>query len=243
MIVTAFSSNHFKESLDFFGSVHKELPQVKMIVYDLGLTASQMQSIKGYCNVQEVRKFKFEKYPSHTKDLFKYAWKPFIIKEISEEFELFLYCDASCRIKRAFREFLLNVTKFPLVPNCMLGKGSAVLRSTHDGMLKYFNASRDELLEVVPQGGFPGGIQLIWVSKMWKEKILTPWVDCAMHLECISPAGAKLSGCNFGTKPSSAYVGCHRYDQSALNVIMGKEFEASLLTIFRMPKCDGIGIF
>ena len=43
-----------------------------------------------------------------------------------------------------------------------------------------------------------------------------------MHVECIAPKGAQrsMSYCKFKTNPDYAYVGCHRYDQSALNVII-----------------------
>ncbi len=48
-----------------------------------------------------------------------------------------------------------------------------------------------------------------------------------MHKECIAPQGARLGPCNFNIKPETAYAGCHRYDQSALNVILIREFGSS----------------
>ena len=143
--VTALSSNHFAESQDYFGCVHAKLPNTKIIVYDLGLTAEQVKTIQGYCNVREVRPFQFDHYPKHTRDLRTYAWKIFIVNEMSKEFELFFYCDSSCRIKDVFFDSLPNViNNFPLLPGLVLSPRNAI-RYAHDGMLKYHVPKRTKL--------------------------------------------------------------------------------------------------
>jgi len=73
VIVTAASSNHYAESQDMIGSVQKFLPNTKLIVYDLGLTQKQKETLCRYCNV-EVRPFQHENYPPHTNILTTYAW-------------------------------------------------------------------------------------------------------------------------------------------------------------------------
>jgi len=234
IIVTALSSNHFTESIDFFGSVATILPHTKVIVYDLGLKPKQSGAIQSYCNVQEIRKFNFDQYPEHTRDLFFYAWKPFVIKEISQEYELFFYCDASCRLTDDFIPFLLNILKFPIqCPYRLLDIRNTAIRYTHQGMLDYFGVkmTRSEMIEVFPQT-FQSGILLIWVNDIFKDKILPPWVDCGEHVDCIAPKGSTLRGCNIHHKPFPAYIGCHLYDQSALNVVLIKQFGVSLKTIF-----------
>ena len=64
VVVTGISSNHFQESRSLFGSVHEQMPNTKIIVYDIGLTKSQVSTLQTYCNV-EIRKFNFQKYPKH----------------------------------------------------------------------------------------------------------------------------------------------------------------------------------
>ncbi len=53
VMVTAFSSNHFRESQDYFGSVHKNMPNTTIIciVYDLGLKREEVATLQSYCNV------------------------------------------------------------------------------------------------------------------------------------------------------------------------------------------------
>ena len=51
------------------------------------------------------------------------------------------------------------------------------------------------------------------------------WVECALALECIWPVGAQNSGCKLHRKPLYRYSGCHKYELSALNVILGIMFK------------------
>lgn len=56
------------------------------------------------------------------------------------------------------------------------------------------------------------------------NKLIIPWVKCSLVLDCISPIGAQSSGCRFDKKPLYRYSGCHLYDMSALNVLLGSIF-------------------
>ena len=110
---------------------------------------------------------------------------------------------------------------------------NTIIRFTHPGTLNYFqlNKTRQEIANIMPRS-FQAGVLLIWANDLAKQKILSPWVDCANHLSCIAPPGSLRDGCNLTVQPLSAYVGCHRYDQSALNLILVREFGEYLNAIF-----------
>ena len=57
------------------------------------------------------------------------------------------------------------------------------------------------------------------------KELMLPWVQCALTENCIFPRGAQSVGCNFKRRPKYLYTSCHRYDTSALNVILGKIFD------------------
>ena len=93
-------------------------------------------------------------------------------------------------------------------------------------------------------GSFQGGVWLMWANDMMKND---PWVDCALHKECIAPSGSNLLTCRGEAPKDGHYIGCHRYDQSALNLVLAREFgldyyskgsnrslSHSLLTVRRM---------
>ena len=52
---------------------------------------------------------------------------------------------------------------------------------------------------------------------------MLPWVKCALLEECINPPGAQNSGCH-PRRPYFLYNGCHRYDMSSLNILLGQAF-------------------
>ena len=221
VIVTGFSSNHFQEAQAMIASVQEHLPNTKLIVYNLGLNNEEISLVKKYCNV-ELRRFNFSQYPKHVSNLLTYAFKPLIIKEVTQQYEVVMWADASIRMKAHLPDYLLRSLKeFPFVSGSISGHSTVSL--THDGMLKYLNItkSRNELASHI---SFQGCIFLIWANTILKQHFLRYWVDCAIHPECISPQGAGLYGCNFSKENNGTFIGCHRFDQSALNMILVREF-------------------
>ena len=191
-ILTAISSNHFEEVKDFIGSIHKYMPNTKIIAYNLGLKPDEVKKLKSYCSL-EIRDFHYDRYPQHTKNLHYYSWKPLMVEEISKQHELVLYCDASCRLTKPINSLLKLLDRFPLV--CGLPAKFAMVRTTHDGMLKYLklNYSRAVLSHV--DTSFQSGSLIMWFTTLFKEKILKYWVDCALHQQCTAPPGSTLHGC------------------------------------------------
>ena len=106
VIATGFSSNHYDEALNMIASVQKMMPEVKLIVYDLGMTSQQRATVLQMCGV-ELRTFNFTKYPQHVRDLFKYAWKPIIANELVKDYEVVMWGDASVRLLKPLQEYIL----------------------------------------------------------------------------------------------------------------------------------------
>ena len=226
VVVTAISSNHYNEVQDMIASVQKFLPSTKLIVYDLGLSAEENEKVQQHCNI-EVRPFVFEKYPPHTKNLETYAWKTFIIEEIASEFEVVFWGDASVRVMGPFfaEKVFPFLLKFPFVAGSTLPL--PIVSLTHDGMLQYLNLplSRNQMGRF---GHIEAGCWVMWANSLMKFKFLNYWVDCALHQECIAPHGSNIWPCDFKlhnkTKGAGVYIGCHRFDQSALGMILIREF-------------------
>ena len=152
---------------------------------------------------------------------------------MSEEFELIFYGDASIRFKHHISHLLPLLSRFPFIPGSMIS--DLIVGRTHDGMLKYLhmNMTRSELARVKPS--LQAGVYMMWVTPLIKEKFLVPWIDCGMHKDCISPEGATVGGCH-KRDPTGKYIGCHRYDQSAMNMILLREFGAPLFAKFNREK-------
>ena len=235
VMVTAFSSNQFVKATDMIASVQKHLPRTKIIVFDLGLSSMQRAIIKTYC-CAEVRKFPFHNYPTHVKTLTMYAWKPLVIKEIAQEYEVVLYGDASLRVMSTVKDSILKfLLQFPFVTGPL--HQFPAISVTHDGMLDYFNfnLSREEAVKSIP-GSIQSGGFLIWLNSQMCHKLLSKWVDCALHEMCIAPKGAKHFPCNIYLLRSGDFAECHHFDQSALNVILIQQFGLKTWNQIKYPE-------
>ena len=225
VVLTAISSNHFQEVKDMIASVQINLPYTRLIAYDLGLNIGDKTQLSKFCNV-EVRPFDFSKYPHYLKNLNTYAWKPMIMSEIIKEYEVVIYGDASLRIRRPPSERLIPLLlEFPFVsgPNHPF----PITALTHDSTLKFLGLNMSRIIAAKEMNGtIPATSFGAWFTSVIREKWMKRWLDCAMNVECIAPPGTSISGCKYDHLKISdgAYIGCHRFDQSALNIILYQEF-------------------
>ena len=218
LIVSAVSSNHYEEAKDMIGSAQQFLPTRRIVMYDLGLEESQRKELDKFCNV-ELKTFGFEQYPPHFKTLDKYAWKPIIIRQLALEAEYLFWADASIRFIKDFESSFSKLDKFPVKGR---HHGIDIIQLTHAGTLEYLNVTREAMQNL-------NGIEAVLVLFKTNEvamHIIDVWCDCAMHEDCIAPKKAIRGSCNFNlVKPGSTkYIGCHRFDQSALNVVIVREY-------------------
>ena len=224
VVFTGISSNHYSEAQDMIATFQHYLPSTRIIVYDIGLADNQRTQLRKYCNV-EVRIFQFNKYPNHVRDLHVYAWKPLITNEVAEEYEVICYADASARVMGPFKPVFPLLLKFPFMSGSAYGL--PIIPMTKDEQLRYlkFPYTRQK-------SGFFGhiesGLWVVWVNRLMRRKLLESWVDCALHKECIAPPGSVLEPCNYDAAwrhdGPGRFVGCHRFEQSALSVILIREF-------------------
>ena len=235
VIATGFSSNHYYEGLNMIASVQTVMPEVKLIVYDLGMTSHQRATVLRMCGV-ELRTFDFTKYPQHVHDLFKYAWKPIIAYELVKDYEVVMWGDASVRLLKPLQEYILPYLLDIEVPFVGTKYNTPIVQMTHSGTLNYFIMTR-ESMQGVPT--LQGGCWVLWSTKKMKE-LMSRWADCALHEECIAPKGAQLHNCSEKLLTASQevdYCGCHRFDQSALNIILTQEFGKEVYkTVFEHNK-------
>lgn len=224
-VVTGFSENHFTESVDMIASIQRYSPTSPIIVYDLGISDSSRKTLQSFCHVK-IRTFPFDKYPSHVRNLEACAWKPIIVQEVLQEFSKVLYGDASIRLMQEIGNLLqLLETASPIIGQSTAPSGPAG-SYTHDGTLQYFNISRDKYKDV---DMFAATYILIKRNPIIEETIIPQWVSCAMDVGCISPSGAKKWPCltRLQENDHNAFIGCHRYDQSALSIVLFKTFGRS----------------
>ena len=241
-VVTGISSNHYSESLDMIGTVHYYLPNSNLLIYDLGLRQHQVKVLQKLRNTYVIP-YNFSRYPQYDNNvpIFMgcYTWKVHILYEIKREHQelhnkqdsrsnqLFLWLDASARIIKPIDCCIKTLKSFPLVSNEKHMPEHNIVAFAKDSTLKYLNITR-ESMRGVP--GLPSGVLLFNKSSPIAQFLLEKWVDCALHRECICGDGLPPYLCQWiGGMPKGRveYNGCHRYDQTALSLLVAKYFGKS----------------
>jgi hypothetical protein len=90
------------------------IPDVKTIVYDIGLLNEEVEELSRKFPRVTVRRFIFDLYPEFVKlsspDAGAYAWKPIIVSDVCREFpnDVVIWCDAGNKISNF--QALCNIT-------------------------------------------------------------------------------------------------------------------------------------
>ena len=228
ILLTATSSNHFQKNQALLKNLHDVVfpffPNIKLVFYDIGLTQEQKSQVERHCRCTVVS-FPFYKLPRHISYLNCYAWKVMIIAAHYEQAEVVVWMDSSIRV--------LNVTSF----------ATMVQRTKHRGVSQRIPNKRVPNIKVtlpqmfemfgdspcahdkVPQIGAAFG--MYHREDLIRHAVIRPWLGCAVNQFCICPVDpVKVIRCNsIMTASSASGIGkCHRFDQSALTIILAKLF-------------------
>ena len=201
------------------------------LTYDLGLTQAQRREVSKCCNV-ELQTFQWDKYPPHVKILRKFAWKPLVAKEVAEKYDLFMYGDSSIRMKsHEIGPVLGSLLEVPFYDTAPLSM--PIISLTHDETIKYlkYPPSRKDMAK---WGTLQPGTWIMLVNHDIKENVLKPCVDCALHEQCIAPKESVIAPCDMKLLKynDGRYIGCHRQDQPALNIILARRFGLNMFNSF-----------
>ena len=230
VVLTATSLNHWLESLDAIASVQNLMPDMKIIVMDLGMSSEQAEQLQRLRNV-EVQKFPFDSFPPHVKRLGVFAWKILSIQMMLSKYEVVFYMDASIRLKCPLVDILYpSLQSFPIrVRTISYYDGAFTMEETY----KYLGITRKQVSKRFQK---EGGVQMYRNCSFLHERVMSALVDCALHEECIAPRGASRRGCdlskyhervkNIDAIEEVEYMGhgCHRFDQSVLTSVLEREF-------------------
>lgn len=232
VLAIALSSNHFREfcSTMQFNSQNllKTFPTMKVVIFDIGLIQTEIDYIRHHYHNFMIRKYPFEKFPNHVRNLKNYCWKPLAIQMLLKEYDFVYWTDSSVKtfaqkakhlFQSAIRHGIQGGTQelsrtFPQkdFPETITGRTSPLL-------FKFLN--EDPCLFRFPE--ISGGWNMIKRSEFTLKNIMLPWVSCALQYGCMEfPNSNKLLLCPMGKEFK---VGsCHRYDQSVFGILLTRLF-------------------
>ncbi|KAK0393659.1 hypothetical protein QR680_000339 [Steinernema hermaphroditum] len=230
IVVTAFSYNHAKEARLFCEhfNTHPELSKWtgswRLILYNLGDVSPYMiERMRRQCPKAEFRDFDFSPYPRYVRRLKEYRWKHLLIAEMLKESPLVFYGDTSARVLNYKSQTpMQDIIDEILQPN-RIGVSlytettSSIFQATNPLMFPFFTYNVSMAKDVTMCNASPA----LWIgTNEVKTYILREMVKCSLERDCMAPPGSQIP-CS-SNEDSGIYSNCHRYDQSALNIVLSQ---------------------
>ena len=264
-LVTALSANHFEEHKMTIGSVFENFPGRKVLVYDLGIAATQHKQFM-QDDRYDYRKFNFTKYNEEVWWLTNMSFKVLILRDCLMEFGSCLWFDTSL-------EFFKNDTE--ILDKYVYERNSSFIYyirpaihnpawATHPLMYSYFPSNVTSMLKKTFSSG-QGGATITVNTDELKHGVMKWAIACALTPECIAPnypinheRTDEFGVIKYGTrynpwgsfeirhcdKKNSVYrpFTCHRFDQSMWMILVANlydlnpiKFRAAMNDIIAMP--------
>ena len=230
LLATEASANHFEETQALLKNLHDVVfsvfPNIKLVFYDIGLTPAQRSAVEKHCRCT-VTSIPFSKLPSHVSNLSCYAWKVVIIAAHYQQAEVLVWLDASIRIH--------NTTSFAAMVQTTKERGVQQrqgaflnIQFTHPQTFEMFGDSPCAHHKVLQPGAMFG---MYHREDLIKHTVMKPWLGCALEEQCICPVDRRhASRCD---AKSPVLVGvCHRWEQSAMSIIMARLFREKYYYVF-----------
>lgn len=230
-IVTYVLQNEVSSLILLLQNLASILPSENLLIYDLGISESDVQLLLTFCNTTTIKctiiqKQDFSQYPSYImQDEKLHLFRPILIKNALIRYRTILFLTNNVRFKCSGKT-LTNILKRTQQQNHVTSleiKKLPITSKTHPRMFDYFNSDVDSFL-------FVRQVKLDAIffhySRFLDDKILLPWLKCVFTRQCIQPIGANSNSnhCKFNKKPQYRYSGCHGFDESAFNIICGLTF-------------------
>ena len=231
LVVTAFDESHRLEAHGLLHSVHRHLPKARVLIFALEMLAAiDLATLKAACGV-EVRTFDWARWaPSLHRKLYGCGWKPTVIRVALDKARAtsrshVLWVDASVRFTAdAARELSQAAAFGSIAARYTIG---TVLQYTHPGTLGRWEALRggrngtNPTTAALRKGALAAAARrermlaatiVLWPSRggVAVARALQRWEQCCLDPDCFAPPNARGQPC----------PGCHRYDQSALNLAL-----------------------
>jgi hypothetical protein len=206
--VTGASSNHFGVLVEFLQDYKAKCQNIPLFTYDLGLTDTELAFLRSNFSWTVIRIFNYSQYPPHVRinvSMGEYAWKPIIVKEMLDTTtSAVLWLDSGDRLTRT--DTLQNTFS-------QIERDGHITATSSGTTQTWVHPSTLSFLHVPNLNIQMCNAAIVGFDMRAYEKVVRPWVECALQHVCIAPPGATRKN--------------HRQDQAVLTVLLyqaGRQF-------------------
>ncbi|KAI8798717.1 hypothetical protein BgiBS90_001020, partial [Biomphalaria glabrata] len=238
IILSASSENHYDEMQAMFQNLHTvvyhNMANFTMVLFDIGLTKEQRSTTERNCKCHVVT-FPVHLFKAYMKNNFCYAWKPLIVlASIVKARKYLVYQDASVRWLNDFHITFDRTNKY----GHQMFRYRNSIRSTLNTYQQMFQFMDEDPCTFTPYPEFHATSMLHKNDQLVIKTVLEPWARCALEETCMCPVEpSKSIVCK---RDSFIQHRCHRFDQSAITLIMGKMYGDDIYR-FLAPAGDTVG--
>jgi Protein of unknown function (DUF1647) len=200
--VTGASSNHFNTLVQFLNNYKTNGQNIPLVVYDLGLSDTELAIVHNKFSWATVRTFNFSQYPPYfmldNDTRGEYAWKPIIVKEMLDTTtSAVLWLDSGDRLTstHSLEDTFSLIERDGHVTATSVGTTQMWV---HPSTLAFFHEPNLNI-------GMCNAA-IVGFDMRAYEDVVTPWAACALERVCIAPPGATRKN--------------HRQDQSILTLLL-----------------------
>uniref|UniRef100_A0A914PIU9 Uncharacterized protein n=1 Tax=Panagrolaimus davidi TaxID=227884 RepID=A0A914PIU9_9BILA len=230
LAIVSFSSlNHLSEAIRSCDSFQQNpsLNNTPFLIYlsnDVSETVKTLYS--ELCPIAKIIPLNLSDYPDYVQDLSQYRFKPIYQALSLQKYKVILNVDTSIRFDPNFNfsNLISDVIKQNPTDVTLLASNSHNMFSvTHPKMFECFphinKKAVNNKIHTIQKRPL-----ILWIGSENGLKIMKKFITCALHPECMGPTGS-TTNCDYSlmTKFPNRFSGCHRFDQSAINLILLEE--------------------
>lgn len=210
LITSCDSSKYFARLVNLIGSVQYWEPNLRVVVYDLGLSANDRATVEQWSNVFAVHTVPFDELPSHFRYLRQFAWKPWVMRDALRRYHpsAILYQDAGQELRQPLDAVRATIERDGHLfvaqdgAQTQLRCCGRIRELTHEGTLVALGVAESLPADAMMCAGGIQGYRNQDARAV--AAVLEPTLRCAMDVDCIAPDGSSLAN--------------HRYDQSVFSI-------------------------
>jgi len=235
-LVSCVEPGQAELGLGFIRSATHFLPDTSLVLYDLGVSRYERELLQRSCNTTlcSFLQFDYSQWPGHIRDLKLHAYRPIIIQMALRDIGSLVWLDIDYRITESNLTPWLDQAAISGVVAWEHESSLAIpVPSSHRAAIATTALTHPKMFELFDLGKYEdyafqhmasSSSLVLLYTKSVHTHLMLPWLKCILTESCINPIGAQDTGCRFDKKPQYRYSGCHRYDMSALNIVLGDMF-------------------